>query len=217
MLGSLLLVLIAIVVGSNFKQGIWGNCLRLFAVITAALCATNFCEPIGAAIETAAPTTWQYGDFLGAWIIFVLVNFGLIYLSMKLSPVSVRFSNVIDQLGGVLLSAACGWVLVCFTLYTLHFAPVVREPLFGSFKAETPMFFGFYPDRMWLAFAQQASLGVYSNGDEKAAFDPQGDFLLRMIAKREQFEQAPGSFAPRIRRTAVVKKSTPTTPAPTGS
>ncbi len=209
MFGPLLLVLIAIVVGSNFKQGIWGNFLRLIAVITAALLATNFCEPIGAAIETALPTFWQYGDFLGAWLVFTIVNFGLVYLSMKLSPVSVRFSNAVDQLGGVLLSAACGWVLLCFLLFTLHFAPLVREPLFGSFKAETPMFFGFYPDRMWLAFAQQASLGAYSSGAENT-FDPKGDFLLRMIAKREKFEQT-GNFEPRPKRSSVVPKKAPAT------
>ena len=50
------------------------------------------------------------------------------------SQVKVRFLKIVDQVGGLAFSALIGWVLVCFTLMTLHTAPLARNFLFGSFQ-----------------------------------------------------------------------------------
>lgn len=195
-MGILSIVIIAGIVAMNYKGGIWSSFIRLICMLTAALLATNLFEWMGALIEGYAPSMWQFGDFFAAWLVFSVVLFGLTYLTMKLSFTNVRFSKSLDLAGGAFFSALMGWVFVCFMGMTLHVAPLEREPIWGSFQAEQPMLFGLYPDRMWLGFVQNCSLGVYSRG-EQHAFDPNGDFILRGIAKRERFQNAKETFATR--------------------
>ena len=71
------------------------------------------------------------------------------------SRVRVRFLTIVDFWGGVAVSASIGWVMVCFTLASLHMAPLAQYPFLGSFQPQNGMFFGvLYPDREWLGFTR---------------------------------------------------------------
>lgn len=194
MMGILFAVIILAVVGTNFNHGVWSNALRFVCTVTAALIATNFFEPLGGLMEKNLPSIWHFTDFLALWLIFSAANFGLYYLSMKASFTNVRFAKTLDQAGGVLLSAATGWVLVCFTAMTLHLAPLPRQAFFGSFSAEQPMFYGLYPDRAWLGFVHKVSGGAYNGG---RTFDPEATFLVRAAAKRDLFDRVDSAFTSR--------------------
>ena len=190
----LLAIAMLVIVAVNFRQGVWACAIQLIAVIFSAIIATMLFEPFGALVEKSVGILWQYGDFLGAWLIFGGVLGGLTYLSTRLSKVRVRFPKLVDQLGGLAISLLTAWVFVCFASMTLHIAPISRVAFFGSFEAEKPIFFGYRPDWAWLEFSQNCSLGVYSNGN---VFDPKGDFIIRGIAKREHFDLAPSNFEAR--------------------
>ena len=193
-MGLLFLLVMVMVFAFTFKAGLWNNLTRLIVIITAGLIATNWFEPLASYIETSVPWLWYFADYGAIWTIFCVALFSLNYVTMKLSFTSVRFTKTVDEVGSAVFSAACGFALVCFVAMTLHMAPLGRESFFGSFKPEQPMFFGLYPDRMWLAFCQQCSRGVYSNGDANV-FDPKSDFLLRTAAKRERFDAAKSAFS----------------------
>ena len=76
----------------------------------------------------------------------------------QLSRVDVRFPKMVDRIGGIAFSVLTGWLMVCFTLTTLHTAPLGKTFLGGSFQSDEPMFLGFIsPDKEWLAFAQGMS------------------------------------------------------------
>ena len=62
----------------------------------------------------------------------------------RVSRVQVRFLKLADRIGSVVLSLWIGYVMVCFTLMTLHTAPLGRNFLFGGFSTDQQarMFFG---------------------------------------------------------------------------
>ena len=83
-------------------------------------------------------------------------------LTDAVSKVRVRFLKIVDLWGGVVLSLCIGWVMVGFTLTSLHAAPLGQYPLLGSFQPQNSMFFGmFAPDREWLGFTKYQSWGPY--------------------------------------------------------
>ena len=50
--------------------------------------------------------------------------------------------------------------MVCFTLATLHTAPLGEKFCFGCFQYDQPMFLGFVsPDREWLSFVNRTCTG----------------------------------------------------------
>jgi hypothetical protein len=164
----------------------WSNAIRLINVVTAALLATNFFEPVARWLDHWQPSSTFVADFLALWVLFALFAGGLGELTSRVSRVKVRFLKIADQIGSGVLALWIGWVIVCFTMMTLHTAPLSRTFLFGGFKAESHMFLGLAPDRRWLGFMRKMSRGTFCRSAAIEEFDPQADFMPKYASRREK-------------------------------
>jgi hypothetical protein len=198
-MSSLLTILLAAIlfacIAMLYAEGTWSNAIRLVNVITAALLATNFFEPLARALDGWQPAYTYVWDFLSLWGIFALCMVIFRAVTDRVSLVKVRFLNVADRIGSGLFAVWIGWMMVCFTLMTLHTAPLSRNFLFGGFQPEQRMFLGFEPDRQWLGFVQKESLGALCRSatraeweQEKHVFDPHADFMVKYATRRADLE-----------------------------
>ncbi len=174
-------------------EGLWSNAIRLINVVTAALLAFNFFEPLAGWMAEQMPSYSYACDFVALWGIFSVASIVLLAITGAASKVKVKFLKPVDQAGSALAAVWIGWVMVGFTLATLHTAPLARTFLDGGFKAEEKMLYGMSPDRQWLAFVQSASKGVYAQSapeasPEKYIFDPKAKFMPTYASRRTVLE-----------------------------
>ena len=167
---ALLFVIFIACVATLYTEGMWGNAIRLINVVTAALLAVNFWEPLARWLEGFNASFCYFWDFLALWGLF-----GLFMVLFRLatdftSRVKVRFLSVVDRAGSVFFAIWVGWVMVCFTAMSLHTAPLARNFLFGGFDPQRRMFV-MAPDRQWLGFVQKVSRGSFSRTAGKAELD----------------------------------------------
>ena len=141
----LLFVVLLACVATLYTDGMWSNAIRLINVVTAALLATNFFEPAARWLDDWEPSYTYVWDFLALWGLFGLFMTIFGELTDRVSQVKVRFLKIADRIGSRLLALWIGWVMVCFTMMTLHTAPLGRTFLFDNFKAEERMFMGLPP------------------------------------------------------------------------
>ena len=155
----LMLLIIFACIATLYTEGLWSNIIRLVNVVTAALLATNFFEPAADWLDEWQPSYTYVWDFLVLWGLFSL--FMLIFNAATdfFSRVKVRFLGIVDRIGGALFALLIGWVMVCFTMMTLHTAPLARKFLFEGFNPNEQMILGLAPDRQWLGFFQNLSYG----------------------------------------------------------
>lgn len=208
MLTAILLLVFIICVGSLWWQGLWGNAITLINVTFAAMLATNLFEVfVGVLDNEASRSEFTYLlDFLALWGLFVmfLVMFRLI--TDLLSRYRVRFNPFVEYFGRAFLVIWIGWLMVCFTCFTLHTAPLGAAPFLGSFQPDPEsrnFLFIIGPDRQWLGFMQSRSHDALRRGgmpvsDEYKAdgdarvFDQNSDFIFKYHHRREKFEQDEG-------------------------
>jgi hypothetical protein len=192
----LCLIILGGCVGFLFGDGLWSNALQLVNVVFAGLLTMNFYEWVANWLTKFSDDFHAYVsffDFLAMWICFVLFASILRGITDSVSKVRVRFLKVVDQAGGVVLSLCIGWVMVCFTLTSLHAGPLAQYPLLGSFQPQNRMFFGMLaPDREWLGFTQYQSKGPFcrSVSDEelkRCAFP--SDFIEKQMERRMHIEK----------------------------
>lgn len=190
---QLLLLIFAACVGFLITEGTWGNAITLINVVTAALVATNFFEPLAKfleGIDSNVASFTYFLDFLSLWGLFTVSLVILKLLTAYASNVKVRFMGIVDRVGGVFFAVWIGWVMVCFTTMTLHTAPLAEKFMNGGFNYEERMFMGLAPDRQWLSFANRVSGGPFSRGDGKlSTFDPSGEFISKYAARRKAFDE----------------------------
>ncbi|MBI2823879.1 MAG: CvpA family protein [Planctomycetia bacterium] len=191
--GLLLLAVLAAIA----NEGLWSNAIALVNIVTAALVATNFFEPMSAWWRTRWPGGVHVWDFLALWLLFAVVYSIMKAATDFLSKTRVRFPLALDRAGGYFFAAWVGWVLVCFTAMTFHTAPLARDFLFGGFKPENDLLFGLDPDRQWLGFMQRESLSALgrsapADDPEKHVFDPKGEFMIKYAARRAVMEKGNG-------------------------
>lgn len=192
----LTLLMLAIIFASMatlYTEGMWSNAIRLINVVTAALLATNYFEPLAKWLDDWQPSYTYYWDFLALWGLFCVFSLILRGLTDQVSKVQVRFLGLADRIGGAVFALWVGWVMVCFAMMSLHTAPLARNFLFEGFQPEQRMFLGFAPDRQWLGFTQKESLGAMSQSaspedGEKYAFDPNADFMPKYASRRSSVE-----------------------------
>jgi hypothetical protein len=188
----LMVVILLVCLAMMWNEGFWSNALILVDVVFAALIATSYYESLAQLLDNALPTFTYFWDFLSVWLIFVIVLSVLRALTDMISRYKISFKMPIEMAGRVITPLLTGWVMVCFVSFTLHMAPLGRSPLKGSFQAE-PMsnnFMGYAPDRSWLAFVHARSQGSLSKMKPRV-FDPEGEFVLKYGARREQLESLP--------------------------
>lgn len=194
LLPVLLCVLFAGVFASVMNEGLWSNAITLFNVVTAALLAMNFFEPLADWFEANLPSGAYLFDIIALWLIFA-VSFGVMRTMTDFtSRVRVRFKKPVDVAGSLFFAAWIGWVTVCFAVTTLHTAPLARNFLFLAFRPEDRMFFGLAPDRRWLGFTQRMSEKTFARMEDEAnpdayIFDVRGEFMPKYASRREAYEK----------------------------
>ncbi|MDX1948532.1 MAG: hypothetical protein SFU86_24310 [Pirellulaceae bacterium] len=202
MLMTLFLLLIFIAVGAGlWFQGLWSVAITLINLLLAMLIATNLWEPICSLVESLGGGSLTYLlDFVVLWILFGVTFSILRGITDLLSRKRVQFILPVEMAGRSILSIWCAWLVVCFTAFTLHTAPLASENPLGAWSTpESKVFFGLGPDRMWLGLVQMTSRGAFSRGAFSGntnpadanlnveTFDPNGDFLIRYHDRRAKF------------------------------
>ncbi|MDZ7617195.1 MAG: CvpA family protein [Patescibacteria group bacterium] len=208
MLLGIFIVIFATCMALLYQDGMWGNAVRLINVVTAALLATNYFEPLAAYLDGLQPSYTYLWDFLALWGLFAVFLVVFRAATDSISKVQVRFLKIVDQVGSVVFSAWIGWVLICFTAFSLHLAPLGREFLGGSFKSEERVE-GNGAELYWLGFVQSVSRGAfcrelseaeatenkYASRQEKnpaeanlAVFDRTGGLLPKYATRRARLQ-----------------------------
>ncbi len=136
LLPVLLLVVFFACLAMMIGEGLWSNAIMFFNVMTAALLATNYFEPLASWLERKDPTYTYVLDFLALWTVFCGVLILLRLATDKVSRVKVRFKRPVEWGGGILFALWVGWIMVCFTTFTLHTAPLAHSFLGGAFQPE---------------------------------------------------------------------------------
>jgi uncharacterized membrane protein required for colicin V production len=184
----LLLVVFAACVGVLYPEGLWSNAVRLINVVTAALVATNFFEPVARWLDGMADSFTYFWDFIALWGLFCVAMVVMRVATDLISRVKVRFLKIVDRVGGAVFAVLVGWAMVCFVTMTLHTAPLAKGFLFGGFDPSRKMFFGLAPDRQWLSFVQHVSKGPFSWSEPKV-FDPSNEFMVTYNNRRAALDK----------------------------
>jgi len=186
----LLLLILAACVGVLYPEGLWSNAVRLVNVVTAALLAMNFFEPVARLIEGFGEwfaSATYFWDFLSLWLVFGVSMIVMRLATDMISRVKVRFLKVVDRAGSAFLAACIGWIMVCFVLTTLHTAPLAAKFLWGGFDPSRRMLL-VGPDRQWLGFVQHVSKGAFAKS-EPLVFDADNQFMARYNNRRGALEK----------------------------
>jgi uncharacterized membrane protein required for colicin V production len=216
LLTILLLLVFVACMAFLYQEGLWGNLIRLVNVLTSALLATNYYEPVADWLEGVQPTFSYVWDFIAIWAVFVAAMAILRTATDLISRVKVRFMTIVERAGGIILSGWIGVIMVMFTTFSLHTAPLAREPLRGSFVPESRAENGV--ELYWLGLMQRLSMnqlarglseeeqrqGLYGpiEGDAApvAVFDAKGVFIPKYATRRARLESyAENTGAIRVR------------------
>ncbi len=190
LLSILLVVLFVAVFASLMTQGLWSNTVTLVNVITAALIATNYFEPVANFLDRQEPSFTYVWDLAAIWLIFGFTMVVLRTATDYMSNIKVRFFMPVEKVGGIIMAVWVSWIVLCFTTMTMHTAPLARHFAGGAFQQQpdSKMLFGLAPDRVWLAWVHRESKGAMSRFSGAAPFDRQGDFIVRYSNRRGEFE-----------------------------
>ncbi|HUT95126.1 MAG TPA: CvpA family protein [Thermoguttaceae bacterium] len=189
MLTFVLIVVFMACVGFLYTEGMWGNALRLINVVTAALLATNFWEPVAGFLEGSISKPFSYfWDFIALWGLFIFFLLIFRLATKSASKVDVKFLGLANRIGGAVFAVVIGWFMVSFVLMSLHTAPLKEKFLFGGFDAEKKMFLGMKPDRFWLSYMEWMSKGPFSRSTPRV-FDSEHEFIPKYAARRAAWHE----------------------------
>ena len=187
----LILVFLAIALVLN-REGLWSGLVMLLNIVAAATFATAWFERLAGFLDAKMPSYTYLIDFLCLWGIFAVVLLVMRLITDRVSTTKVKFLRQVEIVGGPILAVITAWVMVCFAAASLHTAAVPRALVQPT--PESRMFFGFAPDRKWLAWVRFATQsGPFAYPEESAiVFDKDGDFILRYADRRLKLEQSEG-------------------------
>jgi hypothetical protein len=200
MMTLFLLLVLLITAALIWFQGLWGAAIALVNLTFAMLIATNLFEPICSMIEGIDGSITYLLDFLVLWMIFVPTFLFLRMMSHLFSGTRVKFILPVEMAGRTILALWCGWMMVCFTAFSLMMAPLNAENPLGAFAGpKGGSFLGMAPERMWLGFAHSRSRGALSRGNFSGeshpddanlnveAFDPRAEFPIKYHDRRVKY------------------------------
>lgn len=197
----LILVFLA-TAGLIWLHGLWGAAVTLINLIMSMLIAMNLFEPISDALENNADASFTFlYDFVVLWMVFFFAFGFLRLLTDMLSKTRVKFDMPIEMAGRSILAIWCGWLLVCFTAFSLMMAPLNSVTPLGAWESPSDGAMAFSPDRLWLGFVHSRSRGALSRGkmDEGPdahpddvslnveTFDPFGEFPIKYHDRRVKY------------------------------
>jgi hypothetical protein len=187
----LLLVLFLATVLCLLTESMWSNAIRFMNVVFAALLATNFWEPAARMLEGMAKGGSYWWDFVALWVLFAVFVIILQSVAGMISKVNVRFLAVANKWGGIVFACLTAGVLVCFTNFTMHTAPLGEKPFRGGFPMDSLA----SPDRQWVRFVTFVSKGSLSKFGTPNEFNPgkfETDYNSRRKALQAQVEANKG-------------------------
>jgi hypothetical protein len=194
MLMSLFLLLVlASTAGLAWFHGLWGNMVTLVNLLFAGMVATTFYEPLATLLVNQSREASYLADFLILWGLFA-VTFGLMRLTTDLiSRKRLFFHPQVELIGRSISALIVGYVMVMFTCFTLHTAPLPASPFQGAWATPgASSFLGMSPDRQWISFVRgQSKMGLQGSG----VFDEYGTFVPNHHARRQAFEAEDGFLA----------------------
>ena len=188
-LSVILLLVFVAVFASLMNQGMWTNFITLVNVITAALVAMNYFEPLADTLDRQEARAAYLYDFITIWMVFGVTLVVLRLATDWMSQVKVRFFMPVEKVGGILFAIWVSWVMVCFTTMTLHTAPLSRHFMGFQQTPDAKMLFGFQPDRVWMGWVHRESKGTFSRFGGARPFDARGNFIVRYSNRRGEFEK----------------------------
>ena len=193
MIVNLLLILVFLAIALVLaREGLWSGLVMLLNIVAAATFATAWFERLAGFLDAKLPSYTYLIDFLCLWGIFAVVLLVMRLITDRVSTTKVKFLRQVEIVGGPILAVITAWVMVCFAAASLHTAAVPRALVQPT--PESRMFFGFAPDRKWLAWVRFATQsGPFAYPEESAiVFDKDGDFILRYADRRLKLEQSEG-------------------------
>lgn len=195
MLTGILAMVWIICIAMLWNEGMWNNCLTLVNVVFSVFLAMNYWEPASTYLNGKMASYTYIIDYLVMWFIFFLSYIILRAVTDYLSNTRVKFMMPVEQAGRIISVIIIGWVMVSFTLTTLHTAPLARTAIRGSFQP-TPMannFLGMAPDRMLLGFVQSRSKsGGALASSPPVVFDEKGEYIFKYGGRREMLSKETG-------------------------
>ena len=181
----LLFVIVAACIGFLYPEGMWSNAVRFINVVLAMMLATSFFEPVARLIEKQAESVSFFVDFLALWLVFILSVMILNQITRAVSEVKVRFLKIADNIGSGVFATLIGYLMVCFTVLSIHVAPLGRTAFWDGFDPMQPTFVGMRPEFQWLGFFQHASNGVFCTYPPNV-FDPSGQWVNTYTLRRDK-------------------------------
>ncbi len=199
------LIFIIIVAGMWFL-GTWNVFINLVITILAGTIASSYFENVAVMIENADDSLTYVADFLALWLCFFGSFIILRIFADGTTKYRMNLNMWVDFAMRTVLGMVTAWVFICFTLFTLHTAPLPLEGAWGSFQEDPDTYnLGVGPDRLWMSYVQSRSRGALAeskNGlffeEDKRddhpddadlncrVFDPFGDFIYKFHHRREE-------------------------------
>lgn len=164
----ILLAVFGVITWTVAGEGAWGAAQICLCVVFAGLVAMNFFEPLAASLGGIV------GQYRADVVALVGLFAGLVFLARAavehLCPADIPVHPLLYEIGRWGAGALTGYLAVGILLTGLHTAPIPRTMQNGTpqgilgFTPERNNFFGFAPDRQWLAFTQFVTEHAFYSG-----------------------------------------------------
>jgi Colicin V production protein len=179
------------------REGLWSNTITLINIFISGIVAFGFYSAIVVYLDedvtSGQHTYWL--DFAILWALFAATMVVCRSLTAACSKTRMRFKHPIDPVGGPLVAVIAAWVLACFTMATLHVAPMGKEAFGGKLvydvASASPLT---QPDVAWLRFFETMSKPEAFGGLDR--FGASG-FVKIYGDRRAKFDKAPSLIVKR--------------------
>lgn len=196
-------LIIMLIVGYAFwQEGAFNGFCNLVNLIIASMLVVNFFEPCAAFLEPQLDGTVidNLEDAISMVVIFLAAYGGLRLAANQIAPFVIHYPHLVHMLGGMVFGLVVGYLASGFLWCVFQTLPWQDD--FLSFqprdavKSKGSVFLR--PDRVWLAFMNKLSLGVFKTGDpDGKSFDPSASFEVRYL-KYRRFKRKTGEPQPFI-------------------
>lgn len=210
MLLILSIIVVLIVAGSQYRNGIFTSATMLIQVLLAGLVAFGLWEPLADELDPLLHDGRMAGfeDCIALTGLFAGAVLGLRLMTNRINKEPFDFNPIAQQFGGPAIGLVTGYLVSGFLICVLQTLPLEAEFLgFTPRQPDEPSLRSYIPaDRVWLAMMRRA--GAYpfawaedrpdadSQFDRWATFDRAGTFEMRYLRFRRH---APGREPPGYR------------------
>lgn len=176
MILTILILIFILTIASTWWFGAWSNLITLVNLILAAMVATSFFENVSYLMDQRMQSYGLLLPYVSLWLLFAITFFVLRAVTDTLTTMRLRFDFVTETIGRSLLSIAIAWIFICFTMFTLQFAPLPPNLFVGgdgsgnSEIAVGPNAETFGPDNVWAGFVRSRSRGSFAASREAGIF-----------------------------------------------